>query len=493
MSQTKSVRETIEIPIDKIKPSPYQPRLIFELEDLRESIKQDGILVPLTVRKKDGYYELIDGERRLRLSKQLGHKTVSCTVIDVDDETARRLIYKVNKQRKNYTPQEEATFFKKLVEKEGMKPYEIETQLGVDHQWVQACLNVWKFPKDIQENVFGLTPGSKAYKVYMTDVRELEPVINRNIDEAIATLREIIDKRMTYDEKSEMMTRRKRKISEETIKKAEEVIEEVAPELKKPETAEEFEEAAKALRREAKRRKTPEQKRQELVDKAQKALSSFPSLEKAEKLGVNIKPYKEKIEKIESYLKEKPKEAWDDISSLKKEFKAEIKEAEIRREEEEKRRREEEMRRRIEEEAEKRARELEEAEKRRIEEEARKKAQEEILATPELLEEVVERAREERYREFTAMEERAREAAGEIAGPLREALLRAEQDIREVKNSEKRRLLENYLIIGSVLTTLEKGLIFDIEHEDEEQMLIWKSGTPLTETHRQLKKKLELG
>ena len=490
---SKVVVKGKDIPVDKIKPSPYQPRLYFDLEDLRKSVKEDGILVSLTVREKDGYYELIDGERRLRLAKELGYDTVPCDIIDINDETARRIVYKVNKQRKNYTPEEEATFFKKLVEEEGMKPYQIETDLGVDHQWVQACLNIWKFPKDIRDNIFGLTPGSKAYKVYMTDVRELEPVINRNINEAIVTLREIIDKRMTYDEKSEMMTRRKKKISEETIKKAEEVIEEVASELKKPETAEEFEEAAKALMEEAKKRKTPEQKHQELIDKAQKALSSFPSLEKAEKLGVDIGPYKEKLSKIESYLKEKPKEAWDDISSLKKEFKTEIKEAEIRREEEEKRRREKEMRRRIEEEAEKRARELEEAEKRRIEEEARKRAKEEILASPELLEEVAERVRRERYRELAEMEERAREAAGEIAGPLREALLKAEQDIREVKDSERRRLLENYMMIGSVLTTLEKGLIFDIEHQDEEQMLMWKSGTPLIKTHRQLKKKLGIG
>ena len=295
---SKVVVKGKDIPVDQIKPSPYQPRLYFDLEDLRESVKEDGILVSLTVREKDGYYELIDGERRLRLAKELGYDTVPCDIIDIDDETARRIVYKVNKQRKNYTPEEEATFFKRLVEEEGMKPYQVETDLSVDHQWVQACLNIWKFPKDIRDNVFGLTPGSKAYKVYMTDVRELEPVINRSINGAIATLREIIDKRMTYDEKSEMMTRRKKKISEETIKKAEEVIEEVAPELKKPETAEEFEEVAKALMEEAKKRKTPEQKHQEFVDKAQKALSSFPSLEKAEELEVNIEPYKEKLEKI---------------------------------------------------------------------------------------------------------------------------------------------------------------------------------------------------
>jgi len=480
------------IPVDKIKPSPYQPRLYFDLEDIRESVKEDGILVSLTVRKKDGYYELIDGERRLRLAKELGYDTVPCDIIDIDNETARRIVYKVNKQRKNYTPEEEATFFKRLVEEEEMKPYQIETELGVSHHWVQACLNIWKFPEDIQKNVFG-PRASIPYKIYMSDIRELEDVINRNINEAIAILKEVIKKRMTTDEKKELISRRKKKIAEETVKKAEEIIEEVAPELKKPETPEEFKEAAKALMEEAKKRKTPEQKHQELVDKAQKALSSFPSLGKAEKLGVDVKSYKERLEKIGSYLKEKPREARDDINSLKQKFRAEIKEAEIRREEEEKKRREEEIQRRIEEEAKRRARELEEAERRRIGEEARRKAQEEILSSPAMLQEMTERAREVSSQELLEMDERARQAVDEIAGHLKEALLKADMDIKKVKNSEGRRLLENYMVIGAILSSLETGKIFCLRHENEKQTLIWKCGISLSETHDKLKKKLGMG
>jgi len=489
MSRTKNITETIEVPIDKIKPSPYQPRITFDLEDIRESIKRDGILVPLIVRKKDGYYELIDGERRVRLTKELGYETISCTVINVDDETARRLVYKVNKERKNYTSYEEAVFFKKLVEEEGMKSYQIETELGINHSWVQACLNVWKFPEDIQKNVFA-PRGNVSYKIYMSDIRELEREINRNINVATTILREVIKKRMTTDEKTELLSRRRKKISEETVEKAEEAIEEVAPELKKPETPEELEEAAKALKREAERRKTPEQKQEELREKAQKAFNSFPSLDKAEELGVDIQPFKERLEAIQGLMEEKPKEAWNKIKLLKKELKKEVGEAEARREEEERKRREEEMQRRIEEEAKRRAKELEEAERRQIEEEARKKAQEEILESPEILQVVAEKVREERAKEYVEMEERAREAAGQIAGPLREALLKAEQDIAEVKNSEKRKLLENYMLIGSILSTLEKGLIFDIESKTDKQMLLWKSGTPLDVTYTKLRKKL---
>lgn len=56
-----------------------------------------------------------------------------------------------------------------MAEEERMKLYQIEVDLGIDHQWVQACLNVWKFPKDIRDNVFGLTRGSKAYKIHTSN------------------------------------------------------------------------------------------------------------------------------------------------------------------------------------------------------------------------------------------------------------------------------------------------------------------------------------
>jgi len=493
---SKVVVKVEEIPVDLIKPSPYQPRLTFDLEDIKGSIQRDGILVALTVRKKNGYYELIDGERRLRLAKELGYKTLPCDVIDINDDTARRMVWKVNTLRKDYEPKEKAIFFKTMQEKYGMSLAGIAREYDSDRHTVKAYLNVFKLPDEYQQMVWDRV-------IPIGVVKELEVLFNsgrylpldRLTPEQAPEIFEILDRAVKekyfgQKEVQEAIKPYLARFREERVKKAKEALAEVKPEVEVPETPEELEEAAKALREEAKRRKTPEQKHQELVDKAQKALNSFPSLDKARKLGVEIEPYEENLERIESYLEEKPKKAWDDVKSLKKEFQAKVKEAEKRREEEEKKRQEEEMRRRIEEEAKRRARELEEAEKRRIEEEARKKAQEEILTTPELLQEVAERAREERYREFAAMEERAREAAGEIAGPLREALLKAEQDIMEVKNSEKRRLLENYMIIGSILTTLEKGLIFDIEHKGEKQMLLWKSGTSLTETHTKLKEKL---
>ena len=304
-----------QISVDKIKPSPYQPRLIFDLEDIRGSIQKDAILVALTVRKKDGFYELVDGERRLRLAKELGYKTVPCTVIEVDDQTARRMVYKVNKQRKNYTPEEEATFFKKLVEEERMKPREIETELRVDHHWVQACLNVWKFPEEIRENILGSRP-HVPYRLYMTDVRDLEAVINRNVDEAIAITKELIDKRMTPAEKRETIGRWEKRIDEETIKATQEALKKTAPipEEVKLETPDDLEKAAEAFKHEAKRKResklTLEEKaKRETEKQRKKEEAKRKAEEKKRKEEEKRRKHEEELrEKLEKEAKKKAKQ-----------------------------------------------------------------------------------------------------------------------------------------------------------------------------------------
>ena len=87
------------------------------------------------VRKQGEFYELIDGERRWKVLKELGWETVPVRVVDADDSIARLSVYKLNKIRKNYKVEEEARYFKKLTD-EGMTPLGISKQLNVDSRWV---------------------------------------------------------------------------------------------------------------------------------------------------------------------------------------------------------------------------------------------------------------------------------------------------------------------------------------------------------------------
>jgi len=257
MSQTKAVMKTINIPLDQIKPSPYQPRLSFNLEDIRGSIQLDGILVPLTVRKKDGYYELVDGERRTRLAKEFGYKTIPVTVIDVDDDTARRMVWKVNTLRQDYTPKEKAFYFQKLQEPPfgmSLQGMARETDMGVHD--VKAYLNVLKLPEDYQEMVWNRV-------IPIRDIRELDQLFNgvtRVTLKDNPELFEILDrsareKHFGAEQIREALKPYLTKFREEQIEKAKEVVEEIEPIVRVPETPEEFEEAATVLRREAKRKR----------------------------------------------------------------------------------------------------------------------------------------------------------------------------------------------------------------------------------------------
>ena len=488
MSQAQAIVETEHIPVDQIKPSPYQPRLAFNLEDIRGSIKRDGILVPLTVRKKDGYYELIDGERRVRLAKELGYKTVPCTIIDVDDETARRMVWKVNTLRQDYTPKEKAFHFRKLQEKYGMSLRGMAMEYGIDRHTIKAYLHTFRLPDEYQQMVWDRV-------IPIGVVKELEVLFNSGVyppsgrltPEKAPEIFGILDRaaREKYfgqKEAQESIRPYLTKLRQEQVEKAKVAVERVEPEVRVPETPEELEEAARTLRREAKRRKTPKQILEEKREKARRTLDNIVRrLDTAREL-ISAEEYQRRIAKLEAIIDKDPDKCLSELKTLNRQLQAGIKKA-----------REEEMRQRIEEEAKRRARELEATERQKIEEKAMKKAREEILSRPELLQEVTERAREVSSQELLAMDERARQAVEEIAGHLKEALLKADMDIKKVKNSEGRKLLENYMVIGAILSSLETGKIFCIKHKSEKPTLMWKCGIPLLETHDQLKKKLGMG
>ena len=246
----------MEIGIDLIRPSPYQPRLILNLDELKQEIVKDGLLSDLVVRQQGEFYEIIDGERRWRALKELGWETVPVRLVNVDDRIARRSVYKLNKIRENYTVEEEARYFKKLRE-EGMTPWEISKELNVELPWVLAHLNVFKFPEEIQNAVW-------TRRISISHVIALENVISRSIEEALTMINEILERKLTLTETRKVIRERKAEIEKMRIKAVEEVLPEVVPEAVKLETPEDLEKVAKVLKKMARRKRkkalTPEEK-----------------------------------------------------------------------------------------------------------------------------------------------------------------------------------------------------------------------------------------
>ncbi len=116
------------IPIDLIHQSPYQPRQIMEpeaLEALASSIRQQGVVQPIVVRKSGEEYELIAGERRWRASQQAGLQNIPAVIKDVNDQEAAAIAIIENLQREDLNPLEEAQAFANLIEKFGLTHQEI--------------------------------------------------------------------------------------------------------------------------------------------------------------------------------------------------------------------------------------------------------------------------------------------------------------------------------------------------------------------------------
>jgi len=341
---SKVIAKGMDIPVDQIKPSPYQPRLNFDLEDIKGSIIRDGILVALTVRKKDGFYELIDGERRWRVAKELGYKTVPCDVIDIDDETARRMVWKVNTLRKDYEPKEKALFFKKMQEEYGMSLRAIAREYDTEPHTVKAYLNVFKLPEEYQQMVWDRI-------IPIGVIRELEQLFN---GVAYATreenpeIFEILDRAATekqfgQKEAQEAIRPYLAKLREKQVEKAKEALAEIKPEVKPPEKPEELERVARVLIEEAKRRKSPEQILREKQEKVEKALekgkkSVVSLIEKAKQLGLDVKWMKDEVNKIKNRIKLDPEGALTDVKTLKKQINDVIRQAEEKLKEEELRR-----------------------------------------------------------------------------------------------------------------------------------------------------------
>ena len=116
------------LPIDMIHQSPYQPRQIMEpeaLEALASSIRQQGVVQPIVVRKAGDGYELIAGERRWRASQQAGLQDIPAVIKNVNDQEAAAIAIIENLQREDLNPLEEAQAFANLIEKFGLTHQEV--------------------------------------------------------------------------------------------------------------------------------------------------------------------------------------------------------------------------------------------------------------------------------------------------------------------------------------------------------------------------------
>ncbi len=146
-----------EVDVESIAPNPFQPRLRFDDEAIKElasSIKASGVLQPVVVRKtRDGGYELVAGERRLRAASFAGLTKIPALIRDVADEHMLELALIENIQRQDLNPIEEAKAFVALIESSGLTHDQISERVGKQRVSITNAIRLLALPVEVQDMV----------------------------------------------------------------------------------------------------------------------------------------------------------------------------------------------------------------------------------------------------------------------------------------------------------------------------------------------------
>ena len=142
-----------ELPLANVRPNPFQPRTRMDeatLVELTASMEASGLLQPVVVRPRNGFYELIAGERRWRAAERLGWARIPAVVKDVDDQTLLTLALVENLQRNDLSPIDEATGYRRLGEEFQLPHAEIARMVGRNRSTIANLLRLLQLSSEIQ-------------------------------------------------------------------------------------------------------------------------------------------------------------------------------------------------------------------------------------------------------------------------------------------------------------------------------------------------------
>ncbi len=190
----QSQGEVWEIPVDAISPNPFQPRVNFEeepLKELAESIREVGVIEPVLVRpvsQSDSQYELVVGERRLRASQIVGLAVIPALIRHVSDQQMAMLGLVENMQREDLHPLEEASAYQRLINDFGLTQGDLAQSLSVSQSGISNKLRLLRLDQSLQEKILAAKL-SERHARSLLRLRELESqhrVLDRVIEEQLS-------------------------------------------------------------------------------------------------------------------------------------------------------------------------------------------------------------------------------------------------------------------------------------------------------------------
>ena len=205
--------ELCYIPIDKIEPNPDQPRKEFDqtaLEELAQSIKENGVIVPITVKKENDKYFLIAGERRYRASKIAGLKEIPAYIKIATKQEVMEMALVENIQREDLNAIEIALSLKALIEECNITQEKMSERIGKSRSTITNHLRLLKLPADVQLAL-------RNNKITMGHARSLFSLEDEHAQ--ISIVKDIIEKDLSVRQVEQIVNRLKNEEKPQTKKK----------------------------------------------------------------------------------------------------------------------------------------------------------------------------------------------------------------------------------------------------------------------------------
>ena len=191
------------VEVERISPNPLQPRRSFDeeqIKELAESIRVQGVLQPLLVRRNEHGYELIAGERRLRASVRAGLKEVPVIVIEANSTESLQLALIENLQREDLNPMDESRAFQRLQEEFSLGQEQIAMMVGKSRPAVANSMRLGSLPAEVQKEVAGgRLPAGQARALLGLESESL----------IMSAAREVLSKGLSTRETERLVTRLK--------------------------------------------------------------------------------------------------------------------------------------------------------------------------------------------------------------------------------------------------------------------------------------------
>lgn len=213
--ETANESEIKELPIEKLRVNPYQPRKTFNMESLQEladSIKEHGVIQPIIVKKSIKDYEIVAGERRFRASRLAGKTTIPCIIKEFTDEQMMEIAVLENLQREDLNSIEEAQGIEMLMKNLNLTQEEVAKRVGKSRSYITNILGILTLPEEVK----GLVKQGMLSTSHARTLSKLE-----NKDQIVELANKIINEKLNVRQIEEEVQVSPKKVKQNTERKKE--------------------------------------------------------------------------------------------------------------------------------------------------------------------------------------------------------------------------------------------------------------------------------